>query len=154
MVDFGGDVQSCYYANMGKFNGGAGGNGSVTVTNLMAELNYDEKEIELNLGQTYKIDTSKIQLVNYNSKQVSNNINLGNISYEILDTAIATVDGNGNILAKTEGITKLRIKDNTNNLETYIYITVVDGIKTKLTVGNNFTVALKNNGTVWSYRNK
>ena len=81
-MDFGGDVQSCYYANMGKFNGGAGGNGSVTVTNLMAELNYDEKEIELRPNQTYKIDTSKIQLVNYNSKQVSSNINLGNISYE------------------------------------------------------------------------
>ena len=41
--------------------GGAGGDGSVTVTNVQSELNYPEKEIEILVGQSYEIDRAKIR---------------------------------------------------------------------------------------------
>lgn len=76
---------------------------------------------------------------------------LGDISYEILDENIVTLEESGIITGIKEGHTKLRITDNTNEIETYIYINVINGIKPQLTTGANFTIALKQNGTVWGY---
>lgn len=149
MEELVGDTSKSTNSNMGLMYGGAGGNGSVTITNVQSELNYIEKEIELLQGQTYDIDKTQIKLVNQNKSQKS--ITIGNISYEMLDTNIATVTSNGRIVAIEEGHTKLKILDTTNEIETYIYIKVINGIQSKLSTGNNFTVALKTNGTVWSF---
>lgn len=73
------------------------------------------------------------------------------ISYEIKDTAVATVNGTGMITALKEGNTRLKIRDNANEIETYVYIKVINGIEPILTTGTNFTVALKQNETVWSF---
>lgn len=61
MEEQAGDVSGCTNANMGLMIGGAGGNGSVTVTNVQSELNYPEKEIEILVGQSYEIDRAKIR---------------------------------------------------------------------------------------------
>lgn len=146
----GGDVSKCTNNNMGIHNGGAGGNGSVTAINVMPELNYSEKEITIQVGDTYEIDKNEIQLVSEHKTQDSM-LQLGNILYEILDTNIATNDENGIITGIKEGHTKIKIYDETNELETYMYINVIKGIKPMITTGTNFTIALKQNGTVWSY---
>ena len=134
--------------NHGQLNGGAGGKGSVTLTNLTPELNYEEKEIVLDLGEIYQIDRSKINFVSQLALQDS--ISLGNLTFEILDTNIANLSGD-TITGVLEGNTKLKITDVDNQIVTYVYITVIQGEKSALTTGNNFTVALKQNGTVWSF---
>ena len=130
-------------------NGGAGGDGSVTVNNIAPELNYEEKEIILQPNETYQIDLNKLGLVNKNPLQEYDTY--GDIAYEILDTNIAEIDALRIITAKTEGHTKLKITDTTHNIETYIYIKVNQGTVPQIATGTNFTIALKKNGTVWSY---
>ncbi len=67
------------------------------------------------------------------------------------DTSIAEIDSNGQITGISVGQTKLKIFDTKNEIETYVYINVINGIKPMLVTGSNFTVSLKTNGTVWSY---
>lgn len=116
---------------------------------MQSELNYPEKEIILKPGDTYSIDSTKIGLVSQNYAQ--NNMQPMNISYEIKDNAVATVDSAGIITAHIKGNTKLKIRDNANEIETYVYIKVIEGPEPQLTTGSNFTIALKQNGTVWSF---
>ena len=141
----GGIVTKCTNSNMGNYDG------SVTIINLSAELNYEEKEINMNINETFKIDTSKLKLINQNSLQNSNTLNITSIEYEIDNNQIASVSSDGTITAKKEGSTKLKIVEKTNQLETYIYINVINGTKPQLSSGNNFTVSLKENGTVWCF---
>ncbi len=129
--------------------GGAGGNGTVTIDQLYPDLNYSEKVIELRVGQNYNLDKSKLGLVN--EHQASNSINLGKIEFESLDNSIATVKDNGEITANQVGKTKVRITDLDHDISTYVYVQVVNDVKIDVQEGKNFTVALKQNGTVWSY---
>ncbi|MCI8519445.1 MAG: hypothetical protein HFJ51_05170 [Clostridia bacterium] len=73
------------------------------------------------------------------------------MTFEILDGNIAEVDQNGKITAKSEGATKIAVIDSKNRLKTYIYLEVRNTPKIDIQEGKNFTVALKQNGTVWSY---
>ncbi len=131
-------------------NGGAGGLGTTTINELKADLIYPKKTLELNIGDTYTIDKKKLSYMNQNGIQ-TNLVSLGTLEYEILDTTIAGVNSNGIITGKTEGKTLVKITDVTNNISTYIYLEVIDNVKVDVQEGKNFTVALKRNGTVWSY---
>ena len=137
-------------AASGTTRGGVGGTGSVTVTELQADLIYEDKTIKLNIDRNYQIEKSKISYVNQNGVQTKNLV-LGDVIYEVLDKSIATVDENGNVKGIKEGSTKVKITDTTNNISTYIYIDVIDNIKVDVQEGKNFSIALKKNGTVWSY---
>ncbi len=130
--------------------GGAGGEGSVTINKLYPDLNYSEKVIELNVGQDYAIDKNQIQLINQNKIQI-NPITLGRITFDALDSTIADVDANGKITANKTGKTKIKITDIDNDISTYVYVQVINNTKIDVQEGKNFTVALKQNGTVWSY---
>lgn len=131
-------------------SGGNGGNGSITITQLAPDLNYSDKEISINCGEEYLINNSKLQYINQNGIQTPN-ISIGNISYEILDNSVAEVNSDGRIIGLSEGKTKIKITDITNDLSTYIFLNVVNNVKVDVQEGKNFTVALKQNGTVWSY---
>ena len=130
--------------------GGAGGTGTVTIKELKADLNYEDKAIELNKGINYQIDRNKLSYLNQNGVQ-TNYVTLGNLSYEVLDTSVATVDSNGKVTAIAEGSTKIKITDTTNNISTYLFLDVYNNKKVEVQEGQNFTIALKRNGTVWSY---
>ena len=136
-------------AGAGRYTGGPGGNGTVSINKVSADLNYPEKTITLNIGETNQIDQSKLKYVNKTNSQVLNSI--GNVSYEILDSNIATVDNSGKVRGIKEGLTKLRIIDNNNGASTYVLVEVINNIKVDVQEGKNFTVALKQNGTVWTY---
>ena len=128
----------------------AGGNGTVTLNKVSPDLNYIEKNLELDVGEEYQIDKNNITFVNQNGKQ-SNLVAVGELKFEILDKTIADIDENGKITARNLGQTKVKITDITNNIYTYIYIEVINGTKIDVKEGKNFTIALKQNGTVWSY---
>ena len=146
----GGDVSKCTNANMGIYNGGNGGDGSVTLTKVLPDLIYSERNIELNVNESIKIDKNKLKFNYTNPSSSSTSTTIGDIKYKAMDSIIE-VDDLGNITAKKIGKTKLKITDITNDISTYIYITVKDGSVPDVKNGKNFTIALKSNGTVWSY---
>jgi len=129
--------------------GGAGGDGNITVNILGSLLTYSDKTINLKLGDNYYIDNNKLSIVKLNEIQTSD-LTLGNMLYEIENLDIAEIV-NGHIVAKKQGNTRLKITDTTNNIYTYSYIKINDGVESKVAIGNNHTIALKENGTVWSF---
>ncbi|MDE5831051.1 MAG: hypothetical protein K2H53_05465 [Clostridia bacterium] len=50
------------------------------------------------------------------------------------------------------GTARVKITDETNNYSTYLLVEVIENVtKSQIKTGSNFTVALKENGTVWEY---
>ena len=131
-------------------NGGIGGQGSVTINELNPYLNYPEKEINIEKNTYYKMEASKFTYVNQNGIQTPI-VNLGTLKYESIDTNIVRVDNTGKITGINVGTAKIKITDINNDISTYIYINVYNGSKVDVKEGKNFTIALKENGTVWSY---
>ena len=136
----------------GYYYAGNGGNGSVTINELGSLLNYAKKTITLNISETYTIDKTKLSYTKLNEIQTED-LTLGNIVYESLNTNIATVDSTGKITGVSVGKTKIKITDVTNSYITYIIVNVTkEGLITpQIKEGENFTISLKANGTVWSY---
>ena len=130
--------------------GGKGGNGSVNIDELQPYLNYPQKEINIEKDTSYEIDDTKFAYINQNGIQTPI-VNMGTLKYESLDTNIVTVDNKGRIVGIKVGKAKIKITDTTNNISTYIYINVYNGSRIDVQEGKNFTIALKENGTVWSY---
>lgn len=130
--------------------GGAGGAGTVTINELAPDLVCGIKQVILKTEETYQIDKSKINLVNKNELQ-SDEFVLGELNFVSLDENIVTVDSEGKIIAVNEGKTKIEIIDTKNNFKTYIFVEVRNSAKIDVQEGKNFTIALKQDGTVWSY---
>ena len=134
--------------------GGKGGNGIVTVNELGSVLNYPEKRITLKLNETYQINEAYLSYTKLNEIQTVD-LNVGNLSYsKIDDGSIADVDNQGIITAKSTGVTKIKITDETNEYSTYIIVEVLQNeTSSKIRNGNTHTLALKENGTIWTYGN-
>lgn len=140
-------------ANMGLFNGADGGEGSYTINEVGSYLNYSEKTVTLNINDTYKIDTAKMSYVKLDEEQTEELI-LGTITYEVEDTNILSVDSLGNLTPNSLGTTRVKVTDLTNEYTTYIIVKVINGkVASQIKEGTDFTLALKENGTVWAYGN-
>ena len=124
--------------------GGSGGYGSITVNAILPDIQRGTNQIELNLGSTYSIDNTQISFISQNEIQTGN-LELGELSYEVFDNDIASVDENGVITGLKEGITKVKITESNYNLSTYIYITVINNVKIDVQEGKNFTMMIKMN---------
>lgn len=138
-------------ANMGTYNGGAGGDGSTTVNELGSVLNYANKNIKININSTYNINKDKLSYTKLNEIQ-THDLTVGNVTFESLDNSILTVDASGVITPTALGKAKVKITDTTNGYFTYIIAQVIDGVTTsQVKIGQDFTLALKENGTVWTF---
>lgn len=83
----------------GGYETGHTGNGYVRITKTnICSLNYEDKTIELQVDENYTIDTNKL-----NNRE---NKDIGNLSFESLNTDIATVTSEGVIKGIAEGKTK------------------------------------------------
>lgn len=135
------------------FAGGSGGTGSITVNELGSVLNYPEKTVSLNIKDTYKIDKDRLTYTKLNDIQTED-LSLGSITYETLDNEIATVDSTGTVTPHKIGTTKIKITDLDNKYSTYVIVKVIDNVTvSKIKTGIDFTLVLKENGTVWTYGN-
>ena len=138
-------------ASMGAINGADGGDGTVTINEVDSVLNYPTKQLTMHVNDTYQIDESKVSYTKLNDMQ-TDEITVGNLKYEIVDQTIVNVDENGLITANNIGIAKVKITDETNGYTTYIVVNVLKEIaKSSVKQGDEFTIALKENGTVWSF---
>lgn len=146
-----GGVINARGANMGAINGADGGDGTVTINEVDSVLNYPEKQITLHINDTYQIDQSKVTYTKLNDIQ-TDDISVGNISFEIASGDGIELDANGMITAKQIGTAKVKITDITNEYSTYLVVNVIkETAKSSIKQGDEFTVALKENGTVWAY---
>ena len=134
----------------GSTKSGAGGDGSVTINKVKPDLVYPKKELVINNSESYQINKNSLYYINQNELQTGY-ITLGNVQFESMDNSVVTVDSTGKIKTVAEGKTKVKITDITNNISTYIYVEVVNNVKIDVQNGKNFTIAIKQNGTVWSY---
>ena len=130
--------------------GGAGGNGTVTINKLWPDLQCSEKLIQLHVGDNHEINKDKIQYINQNETQTSG-ITVGNINFESLNSSIVIVNQEGVITGQKVGKTKVKVTDVSHNISTYIVVEVINNTKIDVQEGKDFTIALKQNGTVWSY---
>ena len=116
-------------------------------------MNYPEKRIIMHPTENYKIDNNKITYTKLNEIQTED-LAVGTVKYQVEYGENITVDEDGNIVANALGTAKVKITDIDNNYSTYIIIDVIEDItNTQLESGIDFTIALKGNGTVWSYGN-
>ena len=75
-----------------------------------------------------------------------------NLEYESQNMEIAVVDESGKVTGITEGQTKIKVTNTANGDVTYVLIKVSENeIEPMLTGGVLHSLALKSNGTVWSF---
>ena len=127
---------------------------TINPTNISeAKFEVDDQRIILNLNS------------NNNQRQINAATDLGfnllyyqvegeQLQYKSLDTNIATVDNNGMVTAQNYGTTKIEVS--TNKLPNKAIVTVEvlrkdDIAMPKVVSGQNFTIALKADGTVWAW---
>ena len=150
--------------NMGLvYTVGYNGNGEMgddTVTTTINPTSISEAR--------FTVDTQRVILNlddSNNTKQINAATDLGfnllydqvegeQLTYNSLDTNIATVSDTGLITAKNYGITKVEVS--TNKLPNKAVVTVEvlrngDKAYPKVVSGQDFTVALKADGTVWTW---
>jgi len=105
----------------------------------------------MHIGEKYQIDQNLLSYVKLNEIQTVD-LNVGKISYQLDYGTAAVITEEGNIEATNIGTSKIKITDIDNEYSTYIIVDVIEeNAKIKIATGADFTIALKGNGTVWSY---
>lgn len=138
-------------------NNGELGNDS-TVRKLAVEcisypkLDVDQKYLLFgpNLGETKKITAKP----NGGFNLLTDTVNAGANTFASLNTGVATVDQEGIVTSTGSGTTYIKITNDSLGLTTTVKVTVParDGITTpKIVGGANHYVALKADGTVWTW---
>lgn len=154
----------CYVDDIGRiYTVGYGANGELG--NELTQNSFAPKYMQAAISD-YRLvpDTPIVNLRNGQSKTVNATLSLEglnlidksfsvNYTFKSLDTSVATVSGN-TITAVGLGTTYIRIADETNQIYGSIKVNVneVDG-KTypKVAAGNNHFIALKSDGTVYTW---
>lgn len=76
---------------------------------------------------------------------------VGTLNYEIEDSNVAELTTLGMITGKQQGITKIKVTDTSTKRTTSIWVKVVNDSNIQVSLGYKFSVALKQDGTVWSW---
>lgn len=143
----------------GQGTSGQHGNGTLTASNNITKIEDGKISVEdiyeIEPNETAKIQVNRRENFNLN---IENTIKMpeGNITYTSQDDTIATVTPDGTITGVKAGTTGITVRDETNNLECVANVIVgkrdLSNIS-KIVSGDNFTVLLKQDGTVWSWGN-
>jgi alpha-tubulin suppressor-like RCC1 family protein len=135
-----------------------GGLGDTSTTEKLFYTQVGEAQLVANKGDVIVKQggiaqiTAKIEELNVFNKTKP----VGILTYESMNTSIATVNSTGVISGVSIGQTTIIVKDITNNLETRVKVSVTNGdVSTiafpQVETGHNHTVSLKADGTVFAW---
>ena len=133
------------------------GNGTYTQSNEFTVIgdtyvHLSENRISIEEGKDKKVTASLDNKFNL----IKDTVDSGNISYETLNSEIATVDQNGTIHAKKMGTVEILVTHQITHKTATIFVQVVPEGKVtvpKLEIGDTHSAALKADGTVWTWGN-
>lgn len=142
-----------YVWSVGRGEKGVKGDGTVTNSKQFSRIGKviiepNKPSISMKVGETQEVLTKVKNTFNLKRDEINTQL-----TYRIVDTDIARVDGL-NIIAKQTGRTYLIIESKELNASATVEIQVLaDGAKTlpKVEAANDYTVALKADGTVWTW---
>jgi len=145
-----------YIYTSGNNTNGEFGNSTYDSSNYLtmagtAFLDFeDSKQITLKVSENYEINKDKFYINgDFNVFPELNGVP-GNIDLSLDTTDIINLDETGKVTGLKQGTAKVKVIEGISNLETYLTFRVTDK-KVQIKQGNYFTVALKENGTVWTW---
>ena len=132
---------------------GNSGNTSATYLSKMGDgfLNYPEKVITVEVDKSKKINPLLFNIQDDMNVYTDSTTKVGTLNYEIEDSNIAELTTLGMITGKQQGITKIKVTDTSTKRTTSIWVKVVNDSNIQISLGYKFSVALKQDGTVWSW---
>ena len=132
--------------------------GNGTVETLYTPISISDKKINVEKNIINFEEQEENDTIKYTTKMrfnlLQNEILGTDCTYTSQDTSIATVDENGVVTAKGIGTTYITLYNKENNLYSIVYINVngKENIsQPKIVGGENYFVALKGDGTVWTW---
>ena len=141
----------------GNNSSGQYGNGTTTNNVYYTKmgvpyLNYKDSSniITIGVDESFNLDRNKFKIEEFNVSFDYEAKDTGTLNFSTEDSNI-TVNNNGKITGVEEGFAKVKVRDNTNNLETYIIVKVVNDKNMALEFGDKFTVGLTTSGQVWTW---
>ena len=145
------------WASGDNTNGQLGNSGN-TSTKYLAKmgdgfLNYPEKTITVGIDESKKINPLLFNIQDDMNVFTDSTTKVGELTYEIEDASIAELTSLGMITGKTQGRTKIKVTDTSTKRTTYIWVKVGTESNIQISLGYRHTVALKQDGTVWSWGN-
>ena len=132
---------------------GNSGNTSATYLSKMGDgfLNYPEKVITVGVDKSQKINPLLFNIQDDMNVYTDSTTKVGTLNYEIEDSNVAELTTLGMITGKQQGITKIKVTDTSTKRTTSIWVKVVNDSNIQVSLGYKFSVALKQDGTVWSW---
>ena len=132
---------------------GNSGNTSATYLRKMGDgfLNYPEKVITVGVDKSQKINPLLFNIQDDMNVYTDSTTKVGTLNYEIEDSNVAELTTLGMITGKQQGITKIKVTDTSTKRTTSIWVKVVNDSNIQVSLGYKFSVALKQDGTVWSW---
>ena len=132
---------------------GNSGNTSATYLSKMGDgfLNYPEKVITVGVDKSKKINPLLFNIQDDMNVYTDSTTKVGTLNYEIEDSNVAELTTLGMITGKQQGITKIKVTDTSTKRTTSIWVKVVNDSNIQISLGYKFSVALKQDGTVWSW---
>ena len=153
LVDINGNIYTIGHNGEGEIGVGNTANYIILVHLGENSIKVDKNIINLVKGNSEQIKKTKITL-GFNLLQ--DKINQGNSTYKSLDETVATVDENGKVTAVGIGTTYVTIHNTENDLYASVKVNVNYDDKNNVTTakvaaGNNHFIALKSNGTAYTW---
>jgi len=146
-----------YAYSVGNNTYGQFGNGTTTNSLYYTKmevpyLSYTKEAITVNKNRTYQINKNDFKIENeFNTSIDFIPSSVGELKYEIeAEETNIQISSDGLITGMQEGYSKVKVTDTTNGYVTYITVKVVND-NTKLELGSKFSVALRADGTVWTW---